>query len=87
METAQADYRAVLTMRDRLARGEFGADRFSGYGDEAFKRAVREEFGVDGLTGADEDTVEVFDVQEVPLSYLPGNAVRIKVKAAGQLDR
>jgi hypothetical protein len=36
--------------------------------------------------GADADTVEVFDVQEVPLSYLPGNAVRIKVKAAGQLD-
>jgi N-methylhydantoinase A/oxoprolinase/acetone carboxylase beta subunit len=46
---------------------------------EAKSRAVE--------AGADEDTVEVFDVQEVPLSYLPGNAVRIKVKAAGQLDR
>ena len=45
---------------------------------EAKSRAVE--------AGADEDTVEVFDVQEVPLSYLPGNAVRIKVKAAGQLD-
>jgi len=46
---------------------------------EAKSRAVE--------AGADADTVEVFDVQEVPLSYLPGNAVRIKVKAAGQLDR
>lgn len=36
--------------------------------------------------GADPDTVEVVDVEEVPLSYLPGNAVRIKVKAAGELD-
>jgi N-methylhydantoinase A/oxoprolinase/acetone carboxylase beta subunit len=36
--------------------------------------------------GADPDTVEVVDVEEVPLSYLPGNAVRIKVKTAGELD-
>lgn len=35
--------------------------------------------------GADRDSVEVVDVEEVPLSYLPGNAVRIKVKAAGAL--
>ncbi|MEX1406266.1 hypothetical protein, partial [Hydrogenibacillus schlegelii] len=33
--------------------------------------------------GADPDTVEVIEVEEVPLAYLPGNAVRIKVKAAG----
>lgn len=36
--------------------------------------------------GADPDTVDVVDVEEVPLSYLPGNAVRIKVKAAGELE-
>lgn len=36
--------------------------------------------------GADPDTVETVDVEEVPLSYLPGNAVRIKVKTAGDLD-
>ncbi|ADU51959.1 Hydantoinase/oxoprolinase [Thermaerobacter marianensis DSM 12885] len=35
--------------------------------------------------GADPDTVEVIEVEEVPLAYLPGNAVRVKVKAAGQL--
>ncbi|PZN13230.1 MAG: hydantoinase subunit beta [Bacillota bacterium] len=35
--------------------------------------------------GADPDTVGVIEVEEVPLAYLPGNAVRIKVKAAGQL--
>jgi N-methylhydantoinase A/oxoprolinase/acetone carboxylase beta subunit len=45
--------------------------------DEATENAV--------AAGADEDTVGVVDVEEVPLSYLPGNAVRIKVKAAGEL--
>jgi N-methylhydantoinase A/oxoprolinase/acetone carboxylase beta subunit len=36
--------------------------------------------------GADRDTVEIVEIEEVPLSYLPGNAVRIEVKAAGELD-
>ena len=35
--------------------------------------------------GADGDTVDIVEVEEVPLSYLPGNATRIKVKAAGDL--
>ncbi|MFH5801904.1 hydantoinase/oxoprolinase N-terminal domain-containing protein [Haladaptatus sp. CMAA 1911] len=35
--------------------------------------------------GADEETIDIVDIEEVPLSYLPGNAVRIKVKAAGEL--
>jgi N-methylhydantoinase A/oxoprolinase/acetone carboxylase beta subunit len=35
--------------------------------------------------GADPETVEIVDVEEVPLAYLPGNAIRIRVKAAGFL--
>ena len=35
--------------------------------------------------GAAPDGVEVLDLEEVPLAYLPGNAVRIKVKAVGSL--
>lgn len=33
--------------------------------------------------GADPATVQVVDVEEVPVSYLPGNATRIRVKALG----
>jgi N-methylhydantoinase A/oxoprolinase/acetone carboxylase beta subunit len=44
---------------------------------EATKNAVE--------AGAGEDSVDIVDIEEVPLSYLPGNAVRIKVKAAGEL--
>ncbi len=43
----------------------------------AIKEAVK--------AGADPDTVEIVDVDEIPLAYLPGNAIRIRVKAAGYL--
>jgi hypothetical protein len=35
--------------------------------------------------GAVPSTVEIVDVEEIPLSYLPGNATRIRVKAVGEL--
>jgi N-methylhydantoinase A/oxoprolinase/acetone carboxylase beta subunit len=50
--------------------------------DEAKREAV--EKAVDA--GASEDTVQVVDVEEVPLAYLPSNATRIRVKAVGELE-
>jgi N-methylhydantoinase A/oxoprolinase/acetone carboxylase beta subunit len=35
--------------------------------------------------GADGGTVQIVDVEDVPLTYLPGNATRIRVKAVGDL--
>ena len=35
--------------------------------------------------GAGAETVEIVDVEEVPLAYLPSNATRIRVKAVGDL--
>jgi N-methylhydantoinase A/oxoprolinase/acetone carboxylase beta subunit len=35
--------------------------------------------------GADPTTVQIVDVEDVPLAYLPGNATRIRVKAVGDL--
>lgn len=35
--------------------------------------------------GADPATVEVTDIDEIPLTYLPSNAIRIRVKAVGDL--
>lgn len=37
--------------------------------------------------GADPATVEIVEIDDVPLAYLPGNATRIRVKAAGDLAR
>ena len=44
---------------------------------EAVSRAV--------VAGADPATVGVVDIEEVPLPYLPSNAVRIRMKAVGDL--
>jgi N-methylhydantoinase A/oxoprolinase/acetone carboxylase beta subunit len=35
--------------------------------------------------GARRDTVEIVDVEDVPLAYLPGNATRVRAKAVGDL--
>lgn len=35
--------------------------------------------------GADPATIEIVDVEDVPLAYLPGNATRVRVKAVGDL--
>jgi N-methylhydantoinase A/oxoprolinase/acetone carboxylase beta subunit len=35
--------------------------------------------------GAKPDTLRVVDVEDIPLTYLPGNAVRIRVKVVGDL--
>ncbi|HEU0164218.1 MAG TPA: hydantoinase/oxoprolinase family protein, partial [Thermomicrobiales bacterium] len=45
--------------------------------DEASDRAV--------AAGADPATIQIVDVEDVPLAYLPGNATRIRVKAVGDL--
>ncbi len=45
--------------------------------DEARAKAIE--------AGADPGSVEIVDVEEVPLAYLPSNAVRIRVKAVGDL--
>ncbi len=44
---------------------------------EALRRACK--------AGAREATVRVIDVEELPLQYLPGGAVRVRVKAVGDL--
>jgi N-methylhydantoinase A/oxoprolinase/acetone carboxylase beta subunit len=45
---------------------------------EAVKRTVD--------AGATADRVEIVEVEEVPLAYLPSNAVRVRIKAVGDLE-
>lgn len=35
--------------------------------------------------GARRDSVEIVDMEDVPLAYLPGNATRVRIKAVGEL--
>ncbi len=45
--------------------------------DEATSRAI--------AAGADPSTVTIVEVEELPLAYLPSNALRVRVKAVGDL--
>ena len=53
--------------------------------DEALDEAKQEATNKAVEAGAEASTVEIVDVEEVPLAYLPGNATRIMVKAVGDL--
>lgn len=37
--------------------------------------------------GAERATVEIVEIDEIPLAYLPSNALRLRIKAVGDLDR
>jgi N-methylhydantoinase A/oxoprolinase/acetone carboxylase beta subunit len=54
--------------------------------DEALSEAKSEATTIAVAAGADEATIQIVDVDEVPLAYLPSNVTRIRVKAVGELD-
>ncbi|HKI57846.1 MAG TPA: hydantoinase/oxoprolinase family protein [Trueperaceae bacterium] len=54
--------------------------------DEAVARAKAEAIERAIQAGADQDSTQIVDVDDVPLAYLPGNATRIRVKAVGDLS-
>ena len=54
--------------------------------DKALMKAKTDAIGKAIKAGALEDTVEVVEVDEIPLTYLPGNALRVRVKAVGDLQ-
>jgi N-methylhydantoinase A/oxoprolinase/acetone carboxylase beta subunit len=64
-------------------------DRIFSYDELGRDRALQDAHAdaVDGAiaAGALPDTVHIVDVEELPLQYLPGGAVRIRVKAVGDV--
>jgi N-methylhydantoinase A/oxoprolinase/acetone carboxylase beta subunit len=56
-----------------------------GQRDRLLDEAKQEAFDKAVAAGAKPESVQIVDVDEVPLAYLPGNATRIRVKAAGDL--
>ena len=53
--------------------------------DKALAQAREEAIGNAIAAGASQSSVEITDVEELPLAYLPGGAVRVRVKAIGDL--
>ena len=53
--------------------------------DAALDDAKRQAIDAAVAAGAGRDTIEIVDVEDVPLAYLPGHATRMRVKAVGEL--
>ena len=53
--------------------------------EQALAAAKKEAAVLAVKSGAKAETVEIVDVEDVPLQYHPGNTCRVKVKAAGDL--
>jgi N-methylhydantoinase A/oxoprolinase/acetone carboxylase beta subunit len=53
--------------------------------DQVLEAAKQEARDKAITAGASPDSIQIVDVEDVPLSYLPGNAVRVRVKAVGDL--
>ena len=89
-ETIRPDYFSVASAIG-AAIAQVGAETDRVYSmasmtrDEAMAeaRSVTAQRAVDA--GADAATVEITDIDEIPLTYLPSNAIRIRVKAVGDL--
>jgi N-methylhydantoinase A/oxoprolinase/acetone carboxylase beta subunit len=54
--------------------------------DQALETAKLEAIELAVEAGASRETVEIIDVEDVPLQYHVGNTCRVKVKAAGELS-
>ncbi|HBO14546.1 MAG TPA: hydantoinase subunit beta [Halieaceae bacterium] len=55
--------------------------------EQALEEAKAEACANAVAAGAAATTVRVVDLEELPLNYMPGNAVRVRVKAAGDLEQ
>ncbi len=58
----------------------------SGSRDEAIADCTAAAIDRATAAGADPATIEVVDVEEVPLTYVPSNATRVRVKAVGDIS-
>jgi N-methylhydantoinase A/oxoprolinase/acetone carboxylase beta subunit len=53
--------------------------------DEALAAAKQEAAERAVAAGADPATIQIVEVEDIPLAYLPSNATRVRVKAVGEL--
>ncbi len=54
--------------------------------EEALKSAKQDAFDSCVSAGANPESMKIVNIEELPLSYLPGGAVRVRVKVAGDLQ-
>jgi N-methylhydantoinase A/oxoprolinase/acetone carboxylase beta subunit len=70
--------------------------RVSGEADQIFRDLTRDEAIAAALqiaerkainAGASPDSLKTIEIEDMPIAYLPGNSLRVRVRVAGALDR
>jgi N-methylhydantoinase A/oxoprolinase/acetone carboxylase beta subunit len=70
--------------------------RVSGEADQVFRDLTRDEAIAAALdiaerkaihAGADPASLKTIEIEDMPIAYLPGNSLRVRVRVAGALDR
>jgi len=64
---------------DQVYRDMIREDAIAAAEAQAIERAV--------AAGAERGTLQTVDVEDMPLAYLPGNALRVRVRVAGEMQR
>ena len=65
-----------------FASDESGAEKIgANFGRAAFQCIDR----IAIAAGADRASLQTVDVEDMPLAYLPGNALRVRVRVAGEM--
>ena len=64
---------------DQVYREVTREDAIAAAEAQAIERAV--------AAGAERGTLQTVDVEDMPLAYLPGNALRVRVRVAGEMQR
>jgi len=54
--------------------------------DKALDLAKQEAIDKAVTAGAERQSIEIIDIEEVPLAYVPGGTVRLRIKVAGKLN-
>jgi N-methylhydantoinase A/oxoprolinase/acetone carboxylase beta subunit len=54
--------------------------------DAAIAAAEAQAIGRAVTAGADPATLQTIDLEDMPLAYLPGNALRVRVRVAGEMQ-
>jgi N-methylhydantoinase A/oxoprolinase/acetone carboxylase beta subunit len=90
-EVSRPDHYAVANaIGAAIAQAGGEVDRIFALGaatrEEVLAAAKGEATGKAIAAGAQPDSIQIVEVDEVPIAYLPGNAVRIRVKAVGDLQ-
>jgi N-methylhydantoinase A/oxoprolinase/acetone carboxylase beta subunit len=63
---------------DQVYREMAREDAIAAAEAQAIERAV--------AAGAERSTLQTVDVEDMPLAYLPGNALRVRVRVAGEMQ-